>query len=462
MSNDPISTRGFKSVVPDDSDDPPRFAQIVETSKDAFVLKLREFFDTSLINNDRLEEVPTIRKYEGNFNSGLDAEETAALVIRKNPGLLENLPHIAILGASGAQKPLNIGGRFLDHVQKPPRVITTNVEPYALADGDTLVFRTKPDKINFVTSQVVFQAIRFPTGDPITAALASTLAILFNNQSLYARASVEDVGGLNGLKIDTTGVLGGKTPNAIEILSTSTPNLVAALGLADTGTGIPASGDNIGGVAPNMILDIDGAGFTAAQVGRNVVIAGATDPANNGTFPITAGSGDLLTYTNANGVIQANFDGTFFIGFADDSTNPARPVQNRYAYSKHLTISVEVITQDEIVREELFDLVQSFFEFFAEEQMFTFQGRSMQDENISGEHYQVIIGQDLRNSGEAETPRPSGDGKDKLYVNRIDIPIHTIMYIDRDVLVPSGPNQGQSFTLEAENVTKDDTLPPKN
>lgn len=464
MARDRLEFRGFTTTSPDDTEDPARFGQILETTKDTFVLELRKWLDTNLIPNERLSEIPTIRKYEGNFNLGLNAEETAALIIRKNPGVDENLPHIAILGASGSNRPLNIGGRFLDHVQAPPRIVTGNIEPYALVDGDILVYRTKPDKINWVTSQVVFQAVRFPTSDPITAARVQDIIKIFNNQALYARAVEIDIGGTPGFKIDTTGPLGGKTPNAIEILSSSTPNVVTTLGLGSLGVGVPLNGDNIGGIAPNMVLTINGAGFSAAQIGRNLDLSGAVSEDNNGLFPITGvgGGGDTITYTNPNGIVQANFDGNYFIGFRDDSDNPLRPVQNRYAYSKNLTISIEIVADDEIVREELFDLTQSFFEFFAEENIFTFQGRSVQDENISGEHYQVIIGQDLRNTGEGETPRPSGDGKDKLYVNRLDVPVLTNMYIDREVLVPYGPEAGLGWTLNPEDIIPDDTLPPKS
>lgn len=68
-----------------------------------------------------------------------------------------------------------------------------------------------------------------------------------------------------------------------------------------------AGGDVIGGAAPTMTLTVPvGTPFTSSMVGRTLTIAGATTPANSGSFPITAvGSGNVLTYTNAAGAAEA-------------------------------------------------------------------------------------------------------------------------------------------------------------
>lgn len=59
--------------------------------------------------------------------------------------------------------------------------------------------------------------------------------------------------------------------------------------------------DNTGGTGP----------FTAAMVGKNLVISGATTAANNGTFTIASRvSSHIVTYTNAAGVAEA-YTGTF-------------------------------------------------------------------------------------------------------------------------------------------------------
>lgn len=73
------------------------------------------------------------------------------------------------------------------------------------------------------------------------------------------------------------------------------------------------TGDTIGGTAPDMTLTDAGATFTAQDVGRYITIAGATTPANNGTFLISGfTSGTVITYQNSGGVAEA-FSGTWTI-----------------------------------------------------------------------------------------------------------------------------------------------------
>jgi len=65
------------------------------------------------------------------------------------------------------------------------------------------------------------------------------------------------------------------------------------------------TGDSISGTAPNMTLTDAAGGFDAGMVGKDVVISGATTPANDGTFPITGYvSPTQITYTNAGGVAE--------------------------------------------------------------------------------------------------------------------------------------------------------------
>ena len=79
---------------------------------------------------------------------------------------------------------------------------------------------------------------------------------------------------------------------------------------ASTATG---TGDTIGGAAPSMTLTDAGAAFTAQDVGRYITVVGATTPANDGSFLISAfTSSTLITYQNASGVAEA-FTGTYTV-----------------------------------------------------------------------------------------------------------------------------------------------------
>jgi len=130
---------------------------------------------------------------------------------------------------------------------------------------------------------------------------------------------------------------------------------------------------------------------------------------------------------------------------------------NRYLQSTALDIAIEVVAEDDNVRTELHDLVWSFFTFFMDSRDYTLLGRSSFDPSIPNETYQVIIKPDLSMAGENEVPRP-GDEVDKLYVNRMNVPVTTIQYIDRAV-VSGGITP---LYLDANNVQQDGTIPQKN
>lgn len=572
MARDQLELRAHRPTTPVDLNDPSRFGQFIETTKDAFVEELRLFFGAQQ-QAERLQEAPTIEKYAFSF-TGSDALETTMQIVQEFIDEPERLPHVAVLAASGKSRRLTVGRPFIAHTQAPPRVVTTNQEPYALAEAqpqistvtvdavavqtytitlnsvdfdytadgsetveviaerlrsalvnnganaivvvtisgnvitltgvddgvaftlgvnanltdatpqaagaasttDQIVFRTTPNKAGDpVITTIPFRPGDFPTATPITAATAAEIARIFNNRALYARARVIDQGGTPGLQFENGGPRGGAPNiphNEIEILPESSANLVSALGLANTGSA--AVGDTIAAPAPGSstaTLTIAGATFTAADVGRFVTIAGATSAANNGRFLVTAVPGATqVEFTNADAVSEAFETGTYFIGFRDDTRNPARPKMNRYHGAWDLRVHIEVITEDPNARRELLDLVMSFLSFYAEDRFFTFYGRSVFEEGLvdadgqpllEEEHYQISVHSDVTDGGDSDIPRPD-DNKDKIFVSRVEAPVTTFWYIDRPVLVQSGPSTGESFTLENENLSLDGTLPFKN
>lgn len=131
---------------------------------------------------------------------------------------------------------------------------------------------------------------------------------------------------------------------------------------------------------------------------------------------------------------------------------------NRYHQATSLDIAMEVVAEDENVRTELVDLVWAFFTFYMDERDYMFLGRSIFDESIPNETYQVIIKPDPSMAGENEVPRPGGDERDKLYVNRINVSVTTLWYSDRAVV----GSTGTPFYLDADGVEFDDTIPQKN
>lgn len=79
-----------------------------------------------------------------------------------------------------------------------------------------------------------------------------------------------------------------------------------------TGTGNGTTG--LAFSSPNVTLNATGTPFLATDVGKYVVITGATTATNNGFFRITAfNSTSQIVFTNASGATQANYAGTFYV-----------------------------------------------------------------------------------------------------------------------------------------------------
>lgn len=131
---------------------------------------------------------------------------------------------------------------------------------------------------------------------------------------------------------------------------------------------------------------------------------------------------------------------------------------NRYHQATSLDIAMEIVAEDENIRTELMDLVWAFFTFYMDERDYMFLGRSIFDPSIPNETYQVIIKPDPSMAGENEVPRPGGDERDKLYVNRMNVSVTTLWYTDRAVVSDSGA----PFYLDADGVEYDGTIPQKN
>lgn len=452
-----LFNRAFAPTVPKDLADPPRFSQLVETTKDVLVQELRNFFDSSLQGSEFLSELPTIEKY-ATFGSGLDQFSTAVNIVRKFPDSLENLPHVAVMAATGQERKLTIGPPYIATVQDPPRVISTLPEPYALVDGDALALRVHKGR-QTTDETVTFTSNRFPSSDPITAALAEDVVRVINEQAISIRAEVVDVGGSNHVQILGSGPevqLQGRSLTGLEVIQGGTSNALAILGFGREG-----DVTDIGGASPSITLTAPAGAWTAADIGTYVTVTEAANGFfNDGTFLITdfstAGGVDTLTLTNKYGRVEAGSPAKWFIGLRDDNTNPLRPPKHRYGQALDLSVEINVLAESTNVRGEMVDLINSFFGFFLEQKFFTFFGRStFSGQTVTNEHYQIVINPPLRSSAESEIPRPT-DGVDKVYLNAFGLSVTTSMYIDRELYFPGTDTPLVGFEGL---VTEDTTLP---
>lgn len=209
------------ATVPDDTTDPARFGQPTETTKDAFLLELRKFFDRARQTSNRLAELPTIRKFDVSFNAGESSQETAVNLIQKYPNINEDLPLVAILGATGRNYPMGIGGTFVSTIINPAYVISSNTQPFSLVGAQTIQYRTTSFDGETHDTTIILRSSRF---NNIAAATADEIAAEINFQSLYGSARAES----GKLIISYGGAASSGVKGDIEIIGGSA---IAAIGL---------------------------------------------------------------------------------------------------------------------------------------------------------------------------------------------------------------------------------------
>ena len=149
----------------------------------------------------------------------------------------------------------------------------------------------------------------------------------------------------------------------------------------------------------------------------------------------------------------------FSAGQSDNSFNTARPPRKRYHMAAEITVNIDVITPGVNTRREIADLVYSWAIFWLSRDYFELQGRTWQNEDVNNpeEWYHVIFHQEVSVGPHSETAR-LGDGKDKVHIQRVTVPVTTFQYIDREVRFSTGAN----FILQESSLVSDANLLPKS
>lgn len=366
----PVNDRsdlGAIPTVPSNLDQPPKFGGITELVKDAFVIELTNFFNTGY-KNLRNGELPRIDKYQVALDVDVDPLATAVNLIRSYPDIMEDMPLLAVLAATGNNLKMDIANRYVETIVPYAEVYSTSAGPYELEHNCTLEVETHPSGR---PQQVVKSIFRFPASmfaDMSSVALNEVVKAI-NFQSLYCTAYVAKNGsGESCLGIQAGGTKGRQFPNKITI---------------------------VGGTA------VEALGFTVGQSSQNY--------------------------------------------------GPGARAYTRHSISANMTVGIEVVAESENIRTELSDLLFDFLTFVMADRKFQFYGRSTFDSSIKDERYQIIIKDgEVSISGEQELPRPS-DPKDKIYVNRINVPVTAIQYTDRAIVynnVPFEPQTGVKLNLD--------------
>lgn len=149
----------------------------------------------------------------------------------------------------------------------------------------------------------------------------------------------------------------------------------------------------------------------------------------------------------------------FTVNQTDQNYGAGKQAYERHNMASNLTIGLEVVAESENVRTEITDLLYDFMTFVMADRMFQFYGRSTFDETVLDETYQIILkDSEITLAGEQETPRLN-DPRDKLYINRINIPVIAIQYSDRIIVDQTG--QVLTPALSVGLISRDD-LPEMN
>jgi hypothetical protein len=258
MSTEDLTDRGLRTTDPFDSSDPPRFAQLTETAKDAFAKELTSYFDISSDDiSSKIAEVPNIQKFALGATAGETSLEQVIDLIQSYGVTPNKYPMVAITSSNVREKPMGIGSAFVASVQYPPSVVGTETGPFSFTDGWTLEYKTWPngDEASETTSTMTFTTDIFAD---ITNVTVEELAGRLNQtQALYTTFSATSDG---FLRISCGGPCAVTSPNYIEITGGSAGLLLElglTIGQSDTYLNTDNPPKNRYGIAGDMVINID-------------------------------------------------------------------------------------------------------------------------------------------------------------------------------------------------------------
>lgn len=262
MTNDFSEPRAYRPAEPFDASDPPKFGQLIETTKDAVASELRRFFNyKSSDMRAKIEEVPNIEKF-AHYGTGSTEQsmETVINLIMSQADTPDRFPMLAITSASVKEKRLGIGGNFASAGQYAPSIMAANQGNFDLQSGWTLQLKTYPYANNPAMrtvseiSTILFDTVIF--GD-IHDASVDDVAAAINMQALYYHAATTPDG---FLRIIAGGPAASGVPNSVEVIGGS-PECLLALGLtvgqADTSENLENPPKQRYLMAADMIVNID-------------------------------------------------------------------------------------------------------------------------------------------------------------------------------------------------------------
>jgi hypothetical protein len=127
----------------------------------------------------------------------------------------------------------------------------------------------------------------------------------------------------------------------------------------------------------------------------------------------------------------------------------------RECFGGDLNIVIEIACTDTNQRSELLDIIYSFFVVYLEQSSYSILGDGTPDPVTQVPRlYQLILKSQASIGGETDQPRPEGEPFNRIYFNRITVPIIFLDYVDRE-------GQDISVCLNPNLTADDDDMIPK-
>ena len=263
MATENLADRGYVATSPYDSNDPPRFGQLVETAKSAFLVELDKYFDYKTSDaTEKISEVLNIEKYALGASTGETSLQTVVNTIMAYADTPDQFPMISITSANVKQRSMNIGTNIVAVVQYAPSIVGTVAGPFNLDQGSddpwSIEFITWPDgtEDSETTSTISFPSTYF--SDPTAVTAAEICEFVNRTLALYSSWSYTSDG---YIRISAGGrCSSGNLANYIEITDGTTA-LLSALGFTIGDSDTYLSADNLPrrrySSTADMVVNID-------------------------------------------------------------------------------------------------------------------------------------------------------------------------------------------------------------
>ena len=263
MAIENLSGRVYSATDPFDLTDTPKFSQLVETAKDAFIVELTNYFNYKTSDASmKVRETPNIQKFALGASTGERSLQTVVNIIVAYADTPDKFPMISITSANVRERKMGLGSNYVTAVQYPPSITGSEVGPFNLDHGSddpwTLEIQTCPsgDLNEKVTSTITLNRSFFV--DPTNVSVSELVTFVNRSQALYYQFAETSSG---FLRIDAGGPCSKDTFVKYVEITGGTSEVLSRLGftVGDSDSYLNSSNPprNRYIIASDMVVNID-------------------------------------------------------------------------------------------------------------------------------------------------------------------------------------------------------------